>query len=271
MKTYQKLFVFFFVIVAFLFSVNRASSQVVGLSETNVYLSVGQTSVVTAYNYGYNNYNSLYISNNSNDNVATATISGNNITIYANNVGNTNITVCRNGNYSCDVIYVNVQGGSSYYSLNSGFKISNLTLPLGSSATITSSSGVGVNVTSNSNPNIVSTSYGSASYSNYSNSNIPGCYTGYQYSVITGAPCYNNYYSNYNYNSTYNGSVVFTAITPGYTNITLCQSNGNVCNTMYVTVTNNYPTNINYIQPATYSAYYPPYSYSYCSPTVPCY
>jgi hypothetical protein len=281
------------------------SSGTLSLSQTNISINTGQTSTITAYNNNYN-YGTLYISNNSNTNVATASVSGSVITIYGNGVGSTTITICQNYNViSCGTVYVTV-GNGYYNNSSSGLNLSNLTLSIGSSATISPSNNnyysnynynnTGLYVSSNSNPLVASTSsssavsgcYGNSLYSittgqlcnnnyynNYSNNSILGCYAGNIYSIVTGQLCNNNYYNNYsnNYTPSYstsyipgcygtnqysittgqscygggstngNGSVVITAVSNGFDNITLCQ-NGGTCNTIYVTVT-GYATPVN--------------------------
>ena len=230
------------------------------LSQTNLSLSVGQTSVVTAYNY-YNNYSSygtLYISSNSNPSVATTYINGSSISIYASTYGNTTITVCQNnGTSSCGSIYVSVTGGG-YYPYNqtstSGLNISSLTIPVGGKATVSSVNSTGTYVSNNPNPSVATTSnssavsgcstnslystitgqpcgggsyYNSSSYYNNSsyNSSIPGCYGTSQYSVLTGQSCYNNYNNGSYYNSSYISGCYGTS---RYSILTgqLCYNNG---------------------------------------------
>jgi hypothetical protein len=235
-----------------------SSSGTLSLSQTSLSLTTGQTSTVTAYNT-YGTSTTLYVSNNSNSSVATATIIGNTISIYGNSAGSSTLTVCQSYNVSCATIYVTVSGGYGYNGTNTlGLNISSLTLSTGGSVTLTSAnsnySGTGLYVSSNSNPNVASTSNSSL---------VPGCYTGNLYSITTGQLCNNNYtYSNPSYSTTYipgcyagamysittgqlcssinggnnNGSITISAISSGSDTITLCQ-NGGACSTMYVTVT----------------------------------
>ena len=202
-------------------------SSNLSLSQTNVSLSIGQTSTITSYNY----YSGLYISNNSNQGVATASVSGNTISIYGSSAGNTTLTICQSSNINyCGTVYVTVSG---YYggTSNIGLNISNLTLPLGSSATLSSSNYnysttyyygnyQTLNVTSNSNPNIASASY----------SSLPaGCTGNANYSITTGQPCY--------LQTSNPGTIIIQALSVGSTTIVLCQNNANTCSTLYVTVT----------------------------------
>ena len=260
------------------------NSGTLSLSQTNLSLSVGQTTTVTAYN-NYYNYGTLYVLSNSNPNVATATVSNNNlISIYGLTSGSTNVLICQNSNLvSCGTVYVTVSGGYGYNPIGStGLNLSNIVLSIGSSATISSTNNYnyynsGLSVSSNSNPivasaiatsstsvipgcygnNIYSITTGQLctsinnyySYNNDYNSNyLPaGCYAGYQYSILTGQLCSRNSGSNYNNN----GSVVITALSAGYDTIVLCQ-NGNACSTLNITVSGyGTPLNSYYNMPAT--------------------
>jgi hypothetical protein len=244
---------------------NNGNSGALSLSQTNLSLSVGQTSNITAYN----NYGTLYISNNSNQNIATASASGNSVSIYANSIGSTNITICQSGNTSsCGTVYVNVIGGYGYNPINAlvntlGLNISSLNFSVGDSMTVSSANSNlgGLYVSSNSNPGVVSTSYssltlgcyGNSQYSiltgqpcyggiGYSNnynggstgySSVPGCYGNSQYSILTGQYCYGGGYGSTNTNNT---SLVISAVSIGSDMLTLCQNNGNACNTLYISV-----------------------------------
>lgn len=238
MKIHNIYRLFLLVVVFFVGLVSSVEAQYYGnlsLSQTNLSLSVGQTSNVTAYN----NYGTLYVSSNSNQNVATAYASGNSVSIYGSSTGNATIIICQNNNSSsCGTVYVTV-GSYNYGNVynNNGINLSNITLPLGSSATITSSTYGNLYVNGNTNPNIASTSLSSVA---------SGCNAGAQYSVTTGQPCY--YYTS----QTNNGSVVISALAVGTNTITLCQNySGSNCSTIYVTVVNNY-SNYNYgVQPYT--------------------
>lgn len=79
------------------------------LSQTNLTLTMGQNANVTIYGAG--NY---YVSSNSSQNVASASISGNTLYIYGNNTGNTNISVCQY-NGQCATLYVSVTFSNASY------------------------------------------------------------------------------------------------------------------------------------------------------------
>lgn len=125
-------------------------------SQNNVNLAVGQTSYVTAYNYNSN----LYVSTNSNPNVATVSISGSQISLYGVSVGSTNISVCGN-NVQCGTLYVTVGGG---YGGSLILSQTYLNLSIGQSAYVSATGYTSQNlyVSSNSNQNVVSTSVSGA-------------------------------------------------------------------------------------------------------------
>jgi len=95
------------------------------LSPTSLNLSVGQSSAVNAYfNTGYGG--NLYISNNTNPNVAYGSVSGNAVNIYATNPGTTTMTICQSQVSQCGTVYVTVgSSGSGYNNLT----ITNTNLP----------------------------------------------------------------------------------------------------------------------------------------------
>lgn len=115
------------------------------LSQNNVSLNIGQTSAVTAYNYSGG---SIYISSNSNSFVATASVSGNQISILGNNNGSATISVCASNGNSCANIYVTVSGNSgSNISLSQSY----LTLNVGQTASVTVYNAYALSIGSNSN------------------------------------------------------------------------------------------------------------------------
>lgn len=228
-------------------------------SQTNVSLSVGQTTTV----YAYNTSSSLYISNNSNSNIATVSINGATVSIYGNTSGSTSVTICESYSYyttyNCTPIYITVDGynnwGYNYSSNNLGFIVSNLILSIGDSLTLSSpNQGQGIlSVQSNSNPNVVvasattvipgcvlgalySTYTGQPCYntsSQYMNSSyIPGCTAGALYSTYTGQPCYGG---GYGYNNQQSSSLTISAVSLGQSTITVCQ-NSNVCTPITILV-----------------------------------
>ena len=214
------------------------SSSTLSLSQTSVSLSVGQTSNVTVYNTSYYNYsyiyNSYYVSNNSNQSVATAYVSGNSVSIYGSTNGNTTITICQTGNSSsCGTIYVTITGyynnntnyyGTGYNYGNYGFNISALSLAKGSSITISSATSVGLYASENSNPSVVSVTYSSA---------ISGCTGTSLYSTVTGQLCGN---------TTYNSGVYVSGCSAG---------------SIYSSTTGQLCSNANYYNSSYYSSYIP--------------
>lgn len=148
------------------------------LSNNNLTLSTGQTQSVTVYG-GLSNQ--LYISSNSTPSVATAMVSGNTVSVYAQSYGTTNITICSYGNYGCGYLSVNVSGG--YY--NGGG-----VLTLGQSQ---------FNIALNTYANITLQSLGGTAPYNYSISsgNFPPGLSLSNYGQITGMPTQNGTFTPY--------------------------------------------------------------------------
>ncbi len=129
------------------------------LSQSNVYVSVGQSTTVTAYNQ----YGNLYVSSNSNPTAATANVSGNSVVIYGQNSGSTTLQICANSNGACGTVYVTVSGGTCYsgYCGGSGSLVLNqtsLSLTVGQNSYVTASNGNGsLYISNNTNSSVVST------------------------------------------------------------------------------------------------------------------
>ena len=114
------------------------------LSQTSLNVNVGQSATVTAsYPYLTNGGISVYVSSNSNSSVASATASGNQVTVYGNSAGSTTFSICASGSGSCVSLYVTVSGGScSYYGCGVGgltLSQTSLNVNVGQSATVTAS------------------------------------------------------------------------------------------------------------------------------------
>ncbi len=77
------------------------------LSQYNLALNQGQSATVNIYGSG-----SYYVSSNSNSYVASASLSGGVLNIYASQAGSTTIAVCQSGYSSCVNLYVTVSGYS---------------------------------------------------------------------------------------------------------------------------------------------------------------
>lgn len=173
------------------------------LSQTSLSLNVGQSASVTAnLPYPVSGYGSgIYIGSNSNNSAATASASGNQVTVYGASTGSANISICANSSGSaCVTLFVTVSGGSSCGYSGCGYN--NLTL---SQNTLTLTAGQSGTVTVNNN-------FGAASYlSSNSNSSVAGA-------------------------SVSGNSIYVNAISSGTTNISICQNSANQCVTLYVTV-----------------------------------
>ncbi len=121
------------------------SSGAFTLSQTNISLLAGQSTVITASPSG-----SFYLLSNSNPSIANVTINGSQITVTGNTAGTTNISVCSVSNTSsCASAVITVSGAGSqtiYFSQN------NLSMSSGQVATVVVTGGAGVySIVSNSN------------------------------------------------------------------------------------------------------------------------
>jgi hypothetical protein len=130
---------------------------VFSLNPTGLVMTVGQSSAITANNTGSN---SLYLSNNSNPQVAVANINGSQINVSAIGNGSTVLTICalpnsQNSQTNCASAYVTVQN-SGAQALT--FSLSNVTVAIGQSVPITISGGNGsYSVFNNANSSVIQT------------------------------------------------------------------------------------------------------------------
>jgi hypothetical protein len=81
-------------------------------SNANPNLTVGQSLSITIYRsnlnyYGYGNY---YVASNSNQSAVTASISGEQLSLYGVNSGNSTINICQTSGGQCGMVYVTVTG-----------------------------------------------------------------------------------------------------------------------------------------------------------------
>ncbi|MDD4409150.1 MAG: peptidoglycan-binding protein [Candidatus Pacebacteria bacterium] len=88
-------------------TVSGTGSLVPILVQSSLSLTVGQSGTVNITNTG-----SFYVSNNSNQNIASATINGTMITVSALNAGSNSVTVCQTGG-QCSVLSITVSANSS--------------------------------------------------------------------------------------------------------------------------------------------------------------
>lgn len=213
------------------------------LSQTNITLNQGQTNTVTIYNNNYNGYsNSYYVSNSNYPNIADVTVSGNQLTVRANNPGTATFNICSYNTTGCATLYVTVQQNyyNQYpYNYNNPYTYlypyqQNLIFQ---PSTITVMPGQTVSY----NMNGMSASYPQYGYG----------YNGY-YGNTYGTQVYTYTTSGYNgYSATprtanvtvYNSILTVTGVTPGTMTATICR-NDNACGTLTVYVSN-------------YSYYYP--------------
>ncbi|MDE2312183.1 MAG: hypothetical protein KGJ93_03830, partial [Patescibacteria group bacterium] len=92
-------------------TVSGGSGSGLLLSQSSLNLAIGQSSTVSIYGggYGYGNY---YVASNSNSSVASATVTGNSVNVYANYSGFTAIVICQNNASYCGTLNVSVGGGA---------------------------------------------------------------------------------------------------------------------------------------------------------------
>lgn len=177
-------------------------------SPSSVSLTVGQNSSVSVYNNsGYSSGN-YYIASNSNSNVASASLSGSSLTVYALAAGNTNIQVCSNyysGN--CGTLYVTVTGSVLGANTNLWFSPGNPNMYTGQSLA----------VSINSSAYATTYPYYTNAYYISSNSN----------SAVVSASVSGTVLNLYAYQN-------------GSSNITVCHSSLGFCGTLYVTVGGGY-------------------------------
>ena len=124
-------------------------------SQNNFSMNTNQTTtILLSGNGGY------YISNNSNSNIASASISGNNVVVFGITAGSANITVCQTGG-QCNILYVNVSNStvSTVSSTPITFNKSSVNMEVGgvSVVNILGGSGTGYYISYNSNPTSVGT------------------------------------------------------------------------------------------------------------------
>lgn len=224
-------------VLAFIFSLTLVFTNTVSAMTPTLSLSNNGNNTVFVTVYGdpnssvnlyYNNYSglqNLYLGSTNYSGYLSTSL---NLSTYNINPNTTVYVIVNNQQSSVASWPTNYYQNNNYVN-NTGLTVSSLTLPLGSSATLSLANNAnGVYVSNNSNSGVVSV--------NNSNSNtIIGC-TGYnQYSVITGQSCY--YSQNQNYNSNSN-SVVIYASSLGYSTLTICANNSSTCNTINVNVVN---------------------------------
>ena len=131
-------------------------------SPANPNLYVGQSLVVSinssayATSYPYHT-NAYYIASNSNSNVASASISGTVLNLYAYQNGSTNISVCHSSLSFCSTLYVTVGGGSSYGG-NLSLSQTNVAIGINQNVNVTVYGSGSYYISSNSNSNVATAS-----------------------------------------------------------------------------------------------------------------
>ncbi len=90
-------------------NVTVTGSNQISFSQNNINLNIGQNQFVNIYSTQYSP--SYYISNNTNSNAVSASVSGSSLSVYGQNNGSSNITVCAT-NSQCATLLVNVTGNN---------------------------------------------------------------------------------------------------------------------------------------------------------------
>jgi hypothetical protein len=252
-------------------------------SQTNVNLTLNQSTSVTVYNSsGY----SLYISNNSNANIASASVSGSTVNVTGNNSGSTTITICSNNYAQCGYLYVTVNGNNNS---QIGFSQTNVNLSVNQNMIVTIYGG-GSNyyVSNNTTSSVINPSISGNSLNLYAlsagNSTITVCNNnggacGSVYVTVAGnstsqltfsqnnlslnsnqstsVSVYNSFGSLYISNNSnanvagayVSGSAIYvTGNNSGSATITVCGSNGGACGYLYVTVTGSTSGTVSFSQ-----------------------
>ncbi len=140
-------------------AITGTSSTVSGVqpvfSQNNFSINTNQTTAV--YLSGNGGY---YVSNNSNSNVLSASVSGNSLIIFGIAVGSANVTVCQTGG-QCNMLYITVSNSSAsnVSSIPITFDKTSVSIQVNgvSNVTISGGSGTGYYISYNSNSNSIGT------------------------------------------------------------------------------------------------------------------
>ena len=135
---------------------NSSATTNLTFNQSSAVLSVGQSSIITASNNGSN---SLYLSSNSNPQIANISFSGNQITVTGLSVGQTTANVCvinSGASSNCASLYIVIQSASSQ---GLSFSQNNTSIISGQNVQINITGGNGFyQIQNNSNSSIMSTS-----------------------------------------------------------------------------------------------------------------
>ena len=148
-------------------SSGTTGSSAFTLGQASVVLNVGQSTTVTTSNSG-SNY--IYLSNNTNPQIANVSLSGNQITVSGISVGQTTANICvlnSTLNSNCASLYIVVQSASSQ---GLTFSQNNTSIISGQNVSITITGGSGFyQIQNNSNSSIISTSLNGPTLTLYAN------------------------------------------------------------------------------------------------------
>ncbi len=140
-------------------SYNCGNPGYLSLSQNTVTLNAGQSITINTYSSG----GGVYLSTNPQSNIATASVNGNQITVYGISSGSTSFSVCTNNYYQCASVNVTVNNNycySSYCGNNNGISFSQSNISLNQNQSLTvyiyNNSGSGYYISSNSGNNVAS-------------------------------------------------------------------------------------------------------------------
>jgi len=140
---------------------SNTTSSYMSLSQSNISLFAGQVSPISVTSSS-GILGNVTVSNNSNSSVATASVNGGQVTVYASAPGSTVMTICASS-AGCASLYVTVQQQSAAAvqqtssSPTIAFSQSSLVLTAGQSQSITLSGQGSYYVSNNSNPSVATT------------------------------------------------------------------------------------------------------------------
>jgi hypothetical protein len=125
-----------------------SGGSTISLNPSSVSLTPGQSSIVTAATSA-----SLSVSSNSNPSIAGVSISGNQISVNASNIGTTNVSICA-ANIGCGTIAVTVQ--SSDAGSSPALNPSSVSVNVGQSQSVSITGSGTYTISNNSNPAVAS-------------------------------------------------------------------------------------------------------------------
>ncbi len=137
------------------FNFNNCNNSVLASSTTTVSLNVSNSATV---NFFPRNNTGLMITNFPDSSIASASLNGNSLNIFANRSGNTSVRVCNNFQTECAAIFISVSG---FGGPQLTFSRNDIFMQIGENATVSVSNSFSnsfLSISSNSNPDAVTAS-----------------------------------------------------------------------------------------------------------------